>query len=185
MENTLAIYQQDLAPAVLSLVQVPAPSVSFLDIRRDQATYPRLEAVPRDIAIAALRAIIVRATFNAAPGQYDRATQEEKIAIIAEELYGLLLEDYYGLGTKNLSFAEIARVIRAGSASRDFYGVSVRTLYSAVLDYCEGEGRKASQILQAERWNGTPTHRPIQAPDQERTALASTLETLTKNHKPI
>ena len=184
METTLAPYQQDLAPAVLNLVQVPAPSVTFVDIRRDTTTYPRIDAVPREVAVAALRAIIIRATFNAAPGQYDKGTQEEKIAFIAEELYGLILEDYYELGTSRLSFAELARVLRAGSAGRDFYGVSVRTLYSAILDYCEGEGRKASQIIKAEKWNNAPTHRPALPSNSEVTALAEKIATLTK-HKVI
>ena len=176
------------SPAVLSLCTVPPASVTYVEIRRDQATYPRLVAVPRDIATAALGKIIFRATFNAAAGSFKDADLEERIALMAAELYDILLEDYDELGTKNLSFAEVARVIRAASVSPDLYGVSVRSLYSAILDYCRGEGHKAFLVLQAERWKHLTLKHEAPAPaptEEERRTLAASIENLTQKHKAI
>ncbi len=171
---------------VASLVTIPPVSVTFLDIRRDPATYPKVTAVPREVAIAALTQIILRAAFNAAPGTFRADDNDERIALMAAELYELLVEDYYHLGTDQLSFAEVARVLRSASAGRELYGVNVRSLYSAILDYCEGPGQKASRQLQAEIWSArTLVHQaPATAPtEEERTALATVFDNFMKNHK--
>lgn len=182
-----ALTNKTLPPAVVSLISVPPRTVSYLDIRRDTTTYPRIDAVPAEVAVAAITQIIYRATFNAAPGGFREEGGDERIATMAAELYDICLEDYDGLGTHLLSFAEIARVIRAASVKRDLYGISVRSLYDALLDYCQGEGRKASQQVKAERWAQlqAPALPAPEPTDQERKALASTIEQLTKKHQAI
>lgn len=137
-----------------ALTVVPPVAVSYLDIRRDAATYPRLAAVPREVAVTALEQIVFRAFFNNAGGQLREEDAVERVSLISTELFDLLLEDYEDIGTKHLSFAEVARVIRTASVStkREMYGVSVSGLYRAVADYCLGEGHRASQQAQAEKW---------------------------------
>jgi len=174
-----------LPPAVVSLIAVPPRTVTFVDIRRDTATYPRIDAVPTEVAVAALTQIIYRAAFNAAPGTFSDTGKDSQLATMAAELYDILLENYDGLGTHLLSFAEIARVLRAASVKRDLYGISVRSMYDAILDYCEGEGRKASQIIRAERYGNAPTHRPALPSSAEVNELAKQIETLTKKHKAL
>lgn len=170
-------------PTVAALAIAPPREVSYLDIRRDQATYPRITTVPREMAVAALQQMIWRATFNAAPGTFSDRDQAERIAAMASELYDLMLEDYNALGTDEVSFAELARVIRRASVTRDTYGINVRSLLAAVEDYCAGEGHKAALILQAERWGTPPATPTATAPtSEERTALADALDTFAKKH---
>lgn len=172
-----------VSPTVAALAIVPPREVSYLDIRRDQATYPRITAVPRDVAVAALQQMIWRASFNAAPGTFSDRDQAERLAAMAAELYDLLLEDYNGVGTDKVSFAELARVIRRASVTRDTYGINVRSLLSAVEDYCAGEGHKAALILQAERWDTPPALPTATAPtSEERAALADILGKFAKKH---
>lgn len=183
--NKALTTRTDLPAAVVSLIAIPPRTITFVDIRRDTTTYPRIDAVPTEVAIEALSQIIFRAAFNAAPSTFKDEDQKERIAVMAAELYDVCLEDYEGLGTHLLSFAEIARVLRAASVTRNLYGVSTRSMYDALLDYCEGEGRKASQIIKAEKWNNAPTHRPALPTNTEVTALAEKIATLTKTHKAI
>lgn len=162
------------SPAVAALAVVPPREVSYLDIRRDQGTYPRITSVPREVAVAALQQMIWRASFNAAPGTFNDRDNAERIAAMAAELYDLLLEDYNGVGTDKVSFAELARIIRRASVSRDTYGINCRSLLMAVEDYCTGEGQKASRQLRAEIWkHRTLTHAaPAQEVSDTQTAAA-------------
>lgn len=172
-----------ISPTAMALTAVPPREVSYADIRRDTVTYPLITAVPHEVAVTAIQQMIWRATFNAAPGAFADADNAERIAAMASELYDLLLEDYNALGTGKVSFAELARVIRRASVTRDTYGINVRSLLAAVEDYCAGEGHKAALILQAERWGTPPALPPATAPtSEERTALADTLENFAKKH---
>lgn len=167
--------EMTVSPTVAALAIVPPREVSYLDIRRDQATYPRITSVPREVAVAALQQMIWRASFNAAPGTFSDRDQAERLAAMAAELYDLLLEDYNGVGTDKVSFAELARIIRRASVSRDTYGINCRSLLVAVEDYCTGEGQKASRQLQAEIWkHRTLTHHaaPAQEVSDTQTAAA-------------
>lgn len=180
-----ALTTTTLPPAIVSLIAVPPRTVTYLDIRRDTTTYPRLDAVPSEVAVAALTQIIFRAMFNAAPGGFRDEGQDERIATMAAELYDILLEDYDGMGTNLLSFAEIARVLRAASVNRDLYGISVRSLYDAILDYCAGEGREASRRVRAEKW-AQPQAPALPSPAAQEEALQylrASLEKVAQNHK--
>lgn len=149
MTNALAT----ITPEALAVVMPTA--VSFVDMRRDAVKYPRIAAVPQAVAVQALEKIVFRAFFANASAQLRDADAADRVTMIAAELYDLLANDYEGIGTRLLSFAEIARVVRVASVtiSREMYGVSVAGLYKAVADYCHGAGREASKIVRAERWN--------------------------------
>ena len=144
-----------------ALTVIPPSSVSYLDIRRDADRYPRLASVPREVAASAMEQIVFRAFFNNAGTQLRDDDAVSRVQLIATELLDLILEDYEGLGTKHLSFAEVGRVIRTASVSakREMYGVSVSSLYRAIADYCLGEGHKASIQAQREKFE---RNRPVQ-----------------------
>ena len=71
----------------------------------------------------------------------------QTIMQMSVSLIDILNEDEYGIGTKYLSFEEIKRVIRKSALGqgKEMYGISVSSLYSALADYCKGEGRMANQ----------------------------------------
>lgn len=149
--NELALAMTNPMP----LAVAPSSEVSFVDIRRHPEIYPRITDVPADLAQRAMEQIIFRAMFYKAAGSLKDDDVIERIALMASELLHLLKDDEECIGTKRLSFAEIARVIRTACISvqgREMYGITVAGLYAALSDYCLNEGHKASKIVKAEIW---------------------------------
>lgn len=156
-----------------ALTEVPTSAVTFTDIRRDADRYPRLNSVPREVAVTAMEQIVFRAFFNHAGTQLRDEDAASRVNLIASELLDILLEDYEEIGTKFLSFAEIARVTRTASVSkgREMYGVSVNSLYRSIADYCLGEGHKASQEVMRERLASGHKPQMIQIDEAQRKTI--------------
>lgn len=160
-----------------ALTVTPPASVTFVDMRRDPQRFPRIASVPREVAVSAMEQIVFRAFFNTAGTQLRDEDAVARVQLISNELLDLLLEDYPNIGSKHLSFAEVARVIRTASVSgqREMYGVSVRSLYQAVEDYCLGEGHKASaQVMRERQGNRPPQLIPVDEAQRE------TIETIAR-----
>lgn len=123
--------------------------ISYLDIRRDAETYPRIGTMPKEAVISTLAAIIGQCT--AFTG---RELNEEVVAFNALNVYDLLIGDEERLGMKGLSLAEIAKVVRKavlGGAKNEMYGINVASIYRAIADYCRTEGHMASVQVDKER----------------------------------
>lgn len=177
MTTTLATVTAD------NLAAVMPPAVTFVDMRRDPQRYPRIDAVPQAVALQALEKMVFRAFFANSSNQLRDTDAADRVTMISAELYDLLANDYEGIGTKLLSFAEIARVIRVASVTgqREMYGVSVAGLYKAIADYCLGEGRRASAQVRAERWERRPLP-TAPAPAQKATPAEEAIARIAARH---
>ena len=148
--NELTLAMTDPMP----LAVAPPSQVSFIEIRRHPDIYPRITKVPTPAAQKAMEQIIFRAMFYKAASSLKDDDFSVRISLMASELLQLLLDDEEGLGMNNLSFAEIARVIRTAcvSSKKEMYGVTVAGLYQAIADYCINEGHEASKVIREEKW---------------------------------
>lgn len=126
MEKTLAIYNYN-------------PSVELVDIRLHPEIFPRIKDTPEDAAINRMVQLVFAAFLYR--GQ---EAQPDKVRFIATALVQEINMDRR-FGLPSLSWAEIGMVIRNAVLSKDLYGVSVATLYSALVDYCRGEGHEAAK----------------------------------------
>lgn len=131
---------QELAtPANLAAFNAP---VDLAVVRRDAEKYPRINTTPQDEAVARMAPIVYGAVlYN---GQ---EITEDRLSFMASALVAEILSDTrYGL--RFLSWFEIGMVIRdavLGGSERPMYGVSVATLYGALVDYARGEGHDAQR----------------------------------------
>ena len=117
------------------------PRVDLVAIRRDAVTYPRINATPRDQAVAKMFPIVYAAFLYR--GQQ---ASQEILQFIAQSLVDEIMADtHFGLPT--LSWLEIGMVIRKAvlGGAREMFGVSVATLYAALVDYARNEGHEASR----------------------------------------
>lgn len=138
----------------MPLAVAPTSDVSYVDIRRHPEVYPRINDVPAELAQRAMEQIIFRAMFYKAASSLKDDDIIERISLMASELLILLKADDECIGTKHLSFAEIARAVRTAtiSSQKEMYGISVSSLYNAIADYCLNEGHKAAKIVREEKW---------------------------------
>lgn len=111
--------------------------ISLLDIRKDPRSYPRLGTYSREQAVAEMTKIVAQAVLYR--GQN---ADENNIAFTASSLVDELLADDAGIGSRNISFAEISRVVKKAVLHEDLFGVSVATLYKVIADYIKGEGHR-------------------------------------------
>lgn len=131
----------------MTIAQAPSlvaynPRVDLVEIRRDPVTYPRINATARPDAINRM----VRLVF-AAFLYRGQEPDPDKVTFIATALVDEIMADpHYGLFT--LSWMEIGMVIRRAvlGGARELYGVSVATLYEALVDYAKGEGHDADKL---------------------------------------
>lgn len=127
MTNSLAIYNT---------------SVDLAEIRRRPDLFPRIGTTPDDQAVQAM-AKMVWAAFLYRGQEADT----KKVTFIAEALVQEIKMDRKW-GLPSLSWAEIGMTIRnavLGSGSRELYGVSVASLYTALVDYAKGDGHDAAR----------------------------------------
>lgn len=113
-----------------------ASNKSLEDIRRDIQAFPRLQTYSQQEAIALMTKMVFMA---AAYRGYN--VDKEQIAFIASNLYFDLMADEESLGTRYITFAEIGRVFKRA----ELFGMSVKGLYDAILDYIVNEGKKAEE----------------------------------------
>ena len=132
------------------LVQAPTlvqynPNVDLVEIRRHPELYPRIKTTPDEEAVNKMTTMVYAAFLYR--GQDATTTT---IRFIANALVAEIKADTkFGLGY--LSWEEIGRTIRLAvlGGGKEMYGVSVASLYAALVDYAKTEGhdaeRRASQ----------------------------------------
>ena len=133
-----------------SLVTVDGPTlvkynmaVDLLEVRRHPETYPRIGTTQFPDAVSKMREIVYASFLYR-----NQDTTPETINFMASALVKEILADTE-LGLKYLSWVEIGRAIRKAvlGAGSEFYGVSVSTLYKALVDYAKNEGHEISRQL--------------------------------------
>lgn len=132
------------------VVQAPTlvqynPKLDLVEIRRHPELYPRIKSTPDDEAVNKMTQMVYAAFLYR--GQEATTTT---IRFIANALVAEIKADpKYGLGS--LSWEEIGRTIRLAvlGGGREMYGVSVASIYAALVEYAKTEGhdaeRRASQ----------------------------------------
>lgn len=140
MESTSPITNNTLLPVEATPVEM----------RRDAVRFPRVGTMPREAAIAQMFGIV-----EAAALYRGKKMDADELGFTATALVDEILADK-SWGLRLISFAEIRRAIRRAVLETDMYGVSVATLYKALVDYAKGEGTAAANTvaLQAKRTTG-------------------------------
>ena len=114
--------------------------VSLLEMRMDKKRFPRIGAFPREQAVFEMSKIVSQAFLYR--GQ---AADPKNIQFISCALVDELQSDLDKLGTRHISFAEIARVVKRAVLQDDMYGISVASLYKVIIEYIKGEGHRLHQ----------------------------------------
>ena len=121
--------------------------VSLLEMRMDEKRFPRIGAFPREQAVFEMSKIVSQAFLY--KGQ---AADPTNIQFISCTLVDELQADLDKLGTRNISFAEISRIVKRSVLQDDMYGISVASLYKVIIEYVKGEGHKLQQeVLERKR----------------------------------
>ncbi len=133
-----------VAPSLPDLV-VYSPKVNLVEIRRDPVTYPRISAGTEEEAVNKMRPLIWAAFLYR--GQEATKTSLDFIAVTL--VREILNDTKFGL--PSLSWQEIGMVIRRSvlGAAKELYGVSVASLYAALVEYAKNEGHEAARQAQA------------------------------------
>lgn len=114
--------------------------VSLLEMRMDEKRFPRIGAFPREQAVFEMSKIVSQAFLY--KGQ---AADPKNIQFISCALVDELQADLDKLGTRNISFAEISRVVKRAVLQDDMYGISVASIYKVIIEYIKGEGHSLQQ----------------------------------------
>ena len=114
--------------------------MDLVAIRKDPVTYPRISATPKEQAVKKMITLVYAAFLYR--GQ---EIIPEKVKFIASALVDEILADPH-FGLPSLSWAEIGMVIRRAvlGGAKELYGVSVASIYSALVEYAKTEGHEAS-----------------------------------------
>lgn len=123
--------------------QLMTPSdnqVSLLDMRMDAKRFPRIGKVTREQAIMELSKIVSQAFLYR--GQ---AADQNTIQFISCSLVDELQSDLDHLGTRNISFAELSRIIKRAVLQEEMFGISVASLYKVIMAYVKDEGHKLQE----------------------------------------
>ena len=114
--------------------------VSLLEMRMDEKRFPRIGAFPREQAVFEMSKIVSQAFLY--KGQ---AADPKNIQFISCSLVDELQADLDKLGTRNISFAEISRIVKRSVLQDEMYGISVASLYKVIIEYVKGEGHRLHQ----------------------------------------
>lgn len=125
------------------LMNPASTQVSLLDMRMDSKRFPRIGAVSREQAVFEMSKIVSQAFLY--KGQ---AADPKNIQFIACALVDELQADMDNLGTKNISFAEIQRVVKRSILKDEVYGISVASLFKIIIEYIKGEGHELQRQVQ-------------------------------------
>ena len=124
-----------------SQLMTPASSqASLLDMRADAKRFPRIGTFSREQAVLEMSKIVSQAFLY--KGQ---AADPTNIQFISCSLVDELQADLDKLGTRNISFAEISRIVKRSVLQDEMYGISVASLYKVIIEYVKGEGHRISQ----------------------------------------
>lgn len=120
------------------LITLQGKQVSLIDIRRNEGNqFPRLKTYSWTDAMDKMTKVVLNAFLykgqNADP---------DNIQFIASNLLKELLGHP---GGRNITFQEIAYCIKKAILEDDTIGISVVTLYKAVIKYIDGEGKAAHE----------------------------------------
>lgn len=119
--------------------------VSLLEMRMDEKRFPRIGAFPREQAVFEMSKIVSQAFLYR--GQ---AADPKNIQFISCALVDELQSDLDGLGTKNISFEEISRIVKRAILTDDIF-LSVSSFYKVIMNYIKGEGHQLQKQIIAER----------------------------------
>ena len=121
--------------------------VSLLEMRMDEKSFPRIGTFSREQAVLEMSKIVSQAFLY--KGQ---AADPTNIQFISCSLVDELQADLDKLGTRNISFAEISRIVKRAVLQDDMYGISVASLYKVIIEYVKGEGNKLQrEVLERKR----------------------------------
>ena len=124
-----------------SQLMTPASSqASLLEMRMDKKKFPRIGAFTREQAVFEMSKIVSQAFLY--KGQ---AADPTNIQFISCSLVDELQADLDKLGTRNISFAEISRIVKRSVLQDEMYGISVASLYKVIIEYIKGEGHRLHQ----------------------------------------
>lgn len=121
-----------------STFQQDGKIINLLDVRRNHKKYPRIKDTDFKVAVNNMTVLVYKAAVYR--GQEMDADQ---IRFIAQNLVKEILNDtVYGL--KNLSWEEITLAIRNAALgySEEMRGVSISSLFIAILNYAKGIGHE-------------------------------------------
>ena len=122
--------------------------IDLVDVRLHPDKYPRISATPLEQAVEKMTRIVYAAFLYR--GQDTTAVT---IRFVANALVAEINNDAR-FGLRTLSWEEIGRVIRNAvlGGAKELYGVSVASLYSALIEYAKTDGheaeRRAKQVKQ-------------------------------------
>lgn len=111
--------------------------VTLLDIRMDAKRFPRLGSYPREVAVAEMAKIVTQAFLYR--GQ---SADPTNIQFISCSLVDELQANLDKLGTNQITFAEISRIVKRAVLQEEMYGISVASLYKVIIEYIKGEGHR-------------------------------------------
>ena len=122
---------------------------SLVEVRMDATRFPRIKSTEPARAIDNLRELVVSALLFRGMEQ-DQTT----VDFTAANLYGCMAQEGREVGMLELSWYEVARIIRRAALDGTLIGVSVSSLYGLLRDYCLGDGHDAdakARAIRAER----------------------------------
>lgn len=119
--------------------------VSLLEMRMDENRFPRIGKYTREQAVFEMSKIVSHAFLY--KGQ---AADSKNIQFISCALVDELQSDLDGLGTKNISFEEISRIVKRAILTDDIF-LSVSSFYKVIMNYIKGEGHQLQKQIIAER----------------------------------
>lgn len=126
---------------------VAAAEPTALEIRMDETRFPRLRQYPLDLAVENMKAILL-----AAYTWRGQAASETTVNFIAMDLIGELAADREHIGTRDITFEEIRRELKAAILSgREMYGISVASVYQVITDYIRNEGKELQKKVELQK----------------------------------
>lgn len=127
----------------VAVTGTPNPNATPVDFRRDSKTYPRIVSYPREQAVVEMSKIVMNAFLY--KGQQADPTN---IQFISCSLVDELQSDQDRIGTKFISFAEIARAVKkAVLGGSDMFGLNVASFYKVITEYIKTEGYMAEKEI--------------------------------------
>ena len=117
------------------------PQVPLVEVRRNPEKYRRISADTKEVAIMKMHRIVYAAFLYR--GQ--ESTPETMHFIAASLVNEIMADQKYGM--QSLSWLEIGMAIRGAvlGEGKELYGVSVASLYAALVEYAKNEGHEASR----------------------------------------
>ena len=161
MEKRRSMMNNEITTTNGQLMTPASNQVSLLEMRMDEKRFPRIGAFPREQAVFEMSKIVSQAFLY--KGQ---AADPTNIQFISCSLVDELQADLDKLGTRNISFAEISRIVKRAVLQDDMYGISVASLYKVIIEYVKGEGHNLNRqvIAMQEREEKEKMKQSIVAP---------------------